>query len=148
MEKSYIPKGMIVIGDVESDGDLLLAGEVQGNVSIGGNLELNGVVRGDNLKVGSISLSEGTIESSIECAEDITVGPDVKVIGNVKAKNATIEGGVKGDLNIAESLTIGEHAVLKGGVATKDISIAKGALCEISLNQIYADRSAEDFFAK
>ena len=32
--KSYIPKGMTIIGDVESDGDLKLSGEVMGNVDI------------------------------------------------------------------------------------------------------------------
>ena len=42
MDKGYIPKGMKIVGDVEADGDLVLAGEVEGNVSIGGTLELKG----------------------------------------------------------------------------------------------------------
>lgn len=45
-EKSMIPKGMVIEGDVIMDGDLELAGEIRGNVTAK-NLYVTGAIRGD-----------------------------------------------------------------------------------------------------
>ncbi len=45
-EKSMIPRGMVIEGDVIMDGDLELAGEIRGNVKAK-NLFVTGAVKGD-----------------------------------------------------------------------------------------------------
>lgn len=45
-EKSMIPKGMVIEGDVTMDGDLELVGEIRGNVAAK-NLVVTGAVKGD-----------------------------------------------------------------------------------------------------
>ena len=146
MEKSYIPKGMKITGDVESDGDLLLAGEVDGNVSIEGTLELNGAIRGKDLKVGRVELTEGVIESNIECLDYIGIESGVTIVGNIKAKNADINGAVMGDMDVEENISVGSTAVLKGEVVTKSINIDLGAICDIDLAHSYSEHKASDFF--
>ncbi len=146
MDKGYIPKGMRIIGDVEADGDLVLAGEVDGNVSIGGTLELNGAIRGSKLRVGRVDLTEGTIESDVECSDYIGIDSGVTIIGNVKAKNADVSGAVKGDLDIAENVSIGSTAVVEGAVKTGSINVDLGAICDIDLEYCYSDHRAADFF--
>ena len=84
-KKSYIPKGMKIIGDVESDGDLLLAGDVDGNVDIDGTLELKGTVKGKNLRVGRVELTEGNIESDIECLDYINILSELSQIQDLHA---------------------------------------------------------------
>ncbi|MGN0324811.1 MAG: polymer-forming cytoskeletal protein [Lachnospiraceae bacterium] len=63
-EKSVIPKGMIIEGNIFTDGDLELAGEVIGNVKAG-NLRLYGAVKGNldieqkvNIEKGSTMMGE------------------------------------------------------------------------------------------
>jgi cytoskeletal protein CcmA (bactofilin family) len=137
---------MKITGDVISDGDLLLAGEVDGNVSIEGTLELNGAIRGKDLKVGRVELTEGVIESNIECLDYIGIESGVTVIGNVKAKNADVSGAVMGDMDVEENMSVGSTAVLKGDVVTKSINIDLGAICDINLSRSYSEHRASDFF--
>ena len=146
MEKSYIPKGMKITGDVVSDGDLMLAGEVDGNVSIEGTLELNGSIRGKDLKVGRVELTEGVIESNIECLDYIGIESGVTIVGNIKAKNADVNGAVMGDMDVEENISVGSTAVLKGEVITKSINIDLGAICDINLARSYSEHRASDFF--
>ena len=100
--RSYIPKGMKIYGNVQTDGDLFIEGEVDGDVDIDGTLELAGAVRGRKLKVGRVELAEGTIESDIECLDYISIGPGVTIIGDIKAKNADVNGAVKGTIDVTE----------------------------------------------
>ena len=148
MEKSYIPKGMKITGDVVSDGDLHIAGEVNGNVSIEGTLELNGSLKGDNIKVGSVELTEGTIQSDIECREHIGIGNGVTVIGNIKAGNAIVNGAVKGDIDVEENLAVGSTAVVEGEVSCKNINVELGAVCDVNLKRGGSDSKAAAFFAE
>lgn len=144
--KSYIPKGMVIIGDVESDGDLDLAGEVVGNVSISGTLELNGSIHGNNLKVGRVELTEGVIESDIECEDYIRVGENVTIIGNVKAKNADVDGAIDGNLDIKNKVIVGSTAVVKGDLVANELGVNLGARCDVDLTKSYANSSASEFF--
>ena len=124
LNTAYIPKGMKIVGNVNSDGNLSLAGEVEGNVSIAGNLELNGKVKGDSISVGRTELTEGTIWSNIECADYIKIGKGVSVVGNITADKADIEGAVLGDIDVKNKVYIGKEAVVKGDlVAGEDGTI-------------------------
>lgn len=145
-KKSYIPKGMKIIGDVESDGDLLLAGDVDGNVDIDGTLELKGTIKGKNLRVGRVELTEGNIESDIECLDYISVGPDVTILGNIKAKNADVNGAVMGTIDVEENMSVGSTAVISGEVRTGTINVDLGAVCDIDLRRSYSDERAGAFF--
>ncbi|MBR5421124.1 MAG: polymer-forming cytoskeletal protein [Lachnospiraceae bacterium] len=146
MDKGYIPKGMKITGDLETDGDLLLAGEVDGNVSCGGTLELNGAIRGKRLKVGRVELTEGVIQSDIECSDYISIDSGVTIIGNVKARNADVNGAVKGDMDVSENVSVGSTAVLDGALRTKTINVDLGAICNVDLKESYSDHKASDFF--
>ena len=137
---------MKITGDVISDGDLLLQGEVDGNVSIEGTLELNGVIRGKDLKVGRVELTEGIIESNIECLDYIGIESGVTIIGDVKAKNADISGAVMGNLDIEGNISVGSTAVLKGDVVTRSINVDLGAICDINLAKSYSEHKASEFF--
>lgn len=146
--KSYIPKGMVIVGNVESDGDLTISGEVIGNVSIAGTLELNGNVRGNRLQVGRVELTEGVIESDIVCDDYIRVGENVTVVGNVKAKNADVDGAVSGDLDVQNKVIVGSTAVVKGNLVANELGINLGARCDLDLTKNYKSDSAAEFFAK
>ncbi|MEE5989486.1 MAG: polymer-forming cytoskeletal protein [Lachnospiraceae bacterium] len=144
--RSYIPKGMKIYGNVQSDGDLFIEGEVDGDVDIDGTLELAGAVRGRKLKVGRVELAEGTIESDIECLDYISIGPGVTIIGDIKAKNADVNGAVKGTIDVTENMAVGSTAVISGEVHTKTINVDLGAVCDIDLKKGYSDERASAFF--
>lgn len=146
IDRSYIPKGMVITGNVESDGDLTVAGEVIGNVSISGTLELNGSIRGNKLKVGRVELTEGVIESDIECDDYIRVGENVTILGNIKAKNADVDGAVSGNLDVQNKVIVGSTAVVKGNLMADELGINLGARCDVDLTKSYKNGTASDFF--
>lgn len=148
LNTAYIPKGMKIVGNVNSDGNLSLAGEVEGNVSIAGNLELNGKVKGDSISVGRTELTEGTIWSNIECADYIKIGKGVSVVGNITADKADIEGAVLGDIDVKNKVYIGKEAVVKGDLVAGEVSVELGAVCDINLEKSYKSEKAVDFFDK
>lgn len=145
-ERSYIPKGMVITGNVESDGDLTVSGEVIGNVSITGTLELDGNIRGNKLKVGRVELTDGVIESDIICDEYIRVGENVTIIGNIKAKNADVDGAVSGDIEVDNKVVVGSTAVVKGNLIANELGINLGARCDVDLTKGHNTGAASDFF--
>lgn len=147
MDKAYIPKGMVITGSVECDGDLNLEGEVIGNVSIEGTLELKGNIRGNKLRVGRVELSEGVIESDIECKDYISVGKDVTIFGNVKAANADVDGAIKGNIDIDEKILVGGSAVISGVLNANEVGIDMGARCDIDFTKnVNKEKKAAAFF--
>lgn len=145
-DRSYIPKGMVITGNVESDGDLTVSGEVIGNVSITGTLELEGNIRGNKLKVGRVELADGIIESDIICDEYIRVGENVTIIGNIKARNADVDGAVSGNIEVENKVVVGSTAVVKGNLIANELGINLGARCDVDLTQGHSSGIASDFF--
>lgn len=146
MESSFIPKGMVISGDIKSGGDLCVEGEVYGDVYIDGTLELRGTVKGKHIKVGRVELDGGVIESDVDCDDYICVGEGVTIIGNVTATNADIDGAISGDLTVKERVHIGGTAVIKGKVKAGEIQVEFGAVCDASIENVGQEGKAAQFF--
>lgn len=146
MESSFIPRGMVVSGDIKSGGNLCVEGEVYGDVYIDGTLELRGSIKGKHIKVGRVELDSGIIESDIECDDYISVGEGVTILGNVSATNADIDGAVSGDLTVLERAHVGGTAVIKGKVKAGEIMVELGAVCEVGIENASQEGKAAQFF--
>ena len=98
------------------------------------------------MRVRSVELTEGTIQSNIECRDHIGIGSGVTVIGNIKAGDAQVNGAVKGDIDVAENLAVGSTAVVEGEVNWKRINVDLGAGCHVNLKHSNTDNRAAVFF--
>lgn len=146
VDNSFIPRGMKISGNILSGGDLCVEGDVYGDVMIDGTLELRGNVRGKHIKVGRVELTSGVIESDIECADYISVGEGVTILGNVSAGDADIEGAINGDVIVENKVSIGNTAVIKGKVRAGEVSVDLGAVCEVGIENASQERKASEFF--
>lgn len=146
IESSFIPRGMVITGDMKSGGDLCVEGEVYGDVFIDGTLEIRGVVKGKHIKVGRVELDSGIIESDIDCDDYISVGEDVTILGNVSATNADIDGAINGDLIVKEKVHIGSTAVIKGKVQASEMMVELGAICDVGIGNSEEPGKAAAFF--
>lgn len=84
--------------------------KVEGKVSSNGSIRLDGIIQGDIL-----------------CQGNITIGESGEVYGKVNGQSITIGGKVEGIVNAKEKLILEAKADLKGDVFTKILVVEAGA---------------------
>jgi len=81
-------------------------------------------------------LVDGDVEGTLESHSVITVGPNGKVRGNIKARQASIFGSVRGNVEVVEKIAIREQGSLIGDIKGAGISIDDGAYFKGSIDII------------
>ena len=91
---SLIAPGIRLQGDLEGDGDLVVAGEVDGNIRIGGELlvTVGALVRAD--VVAARVRVEGTLQGRVRATRQVSVGPRGRLEAEVHGVLLVDEGGV------------------------------------------------------
>ena len=70
---------------------------------------------------------QGSVEGSITHTQNLTVGTDGTMKGDVRARVIVIDGKVEGDLYATESVSIRATAKVKGNVFAPRVGITEGA---------------------
>ena len=93
MRTSRLPHGAHFDGRIRGQGDLIIAGEVDGPIEIDGQLtiEATGVVRGD-VRARSIAIA-GQVEGNAHAIELIRLEPGAKMIGDARAERVSAGTG-------------------------------------------------------
>ena len=97
---------------------------INNNISsiIGPEMEING-----NVSVKGDLLIYGTIHGDVKSDSDIISAKGSVVNGNIESKNASISGVVKGSLAIQSKVTLKKDAYLKGDLKASIITLEEGA---------------------
>ena len=77
---------------------------------------------------------DGEVEGLLESQSLLTVGPNGKVRGNIKAREVAIFGSVRGNVVVAEKIAIREQGSLIGDIKGAGISIDDGAYFKGSID--------------
>jgi cytoskeletal protein CcmA (bactofilin family) len=81
-------------------------------------------------------LVDGDVEGTLESQSLLTVGPNGKVRGNIKARQAAIFGSVRGNVEVTEKIAIRDQGSLIGDIKGAGISIDDGAYFKGSIDII------------
>ncbi len=133
LEPTVIGKGARIVGTVEVAGDLVIQGEVQGDITCQNKIKITGVVDG-NITTCDVDLDNAIVTGDINCTGDLHLSVTATVAGNCEAMNVVCGGRIKGDVNAAESATFEDKAALVGNLTARDIEIQKGAVLQGSVN--------------
>jgi len=79
-------------------------------------------------------LVDGEVEGRLESQSLLTVGPNGKVRGDIKAREVAIFGSVRGNVEVAEKIAIREQGSLIGAIKSAGISIDDGAYFKGSID--------------
>ena len=93
--------------------------EINGDVSVSGDLIIYGVVNGDILSKGEVVSAKGSV-----------------VNGNICANNASLSGTVKGNLEIESKVILGKSSHVTGNLKAAIITIEEGAKFDGMCNMI------------
>lgn len=87
---------------------------------------------------------DGNVEGSVEAQENrITIGPNGRVIANIKARDVVVLGQLKGNIEASGRVEIRKGANLIGDIRYSKISIEEGADLRGSLEMIRVDVKPE-----
>ena len=70
---------------------------------------------------------QGTLEGSIANPQNVTVGTEGSVVGNIKARIITIDGKIEGDLHGIESVVVHATGRVIGNIYAPRVGIVEGA---------------------
>ena len=144
-EVSTITAGMIINGDITSQGSLDLVGCVHGNISVAGKMSITGMIEG-NSQASEVYAESAKITGEIRSEGTVKVGQDTVIIGNIFAISAVIAGAVKGDIDVQGPVVLDSTAVVMGNIKSKSVQINNGAVVEGVCSQCYADVNPISFF--
>jgi len=144
-EVAVIATGMVINGDVSSDGNMELLGTINGNINIAGKLCVSGKVNG-NIKANDIFVDGAELEGNIETAESVKIGNGSVIIGNIKSAAAIVAGAVKGDIDVKGPVILDSSAIIMGNIKSMSVQINNGAVVEGMCSQCYAQVNPTDFF--
>lgn len=124
-----VPEGVIIEGALSSASETDVAGKIDGDVTVEGNLALSksalitGKIRATTCAI------EGLAEGSVECDSDLLLGKGGKITSNVIVGNrAVIAGVVKGNIQSGGKLELTDSADVKGNIKARSVVIAPGAV--------------------
>lgn len=101
----FLKKDVSFIGDIESHKNVIIMGEVEGDIKTDKNLfildsaRLHSNVMADNIQI------NGVVEGHIKASGDILINKEARVFGDIQCKSLKMESGAIycGDLKIVDS---------------------------------------------
>lgn len=144
-EVAVITQGMVVNGDLVTEGSIELTGCINGNINALGKLNVNGTIIG-NSKAAEIYAEGAKITGEVVSEGSAKIGPSSVIIGNIAATSAVIAGAVKGDIDVKGPVILDATAIVMGNIKSKSVQINNGAVIEGMCSQCYADVSPTSFF--
>lgn len=144
-ETAVITTGMVITGDIATEGSIDVIGTVNGNVEALGKLNITGHVNG-NSKAAEIYAESAKINGEVISAGAVKIGASSVIIGNITATSAAIAGAVKGDIDVKGPVILDASAIVMGNIKSKSVQINNGAVIEGMCSQCYADVSPTSFF--
>lgn len=144
-ETSVITTGMVITGDLITEGSVDVAGTINGNIDALGKLNITGHVTG-NSKAAEIYAENAKINGEIISEGAVKIEASTVIIGNISAASAAIAGAVKGDIDVKGPVILDASAIVMGNIKSKSVQINNGAVIEGMCSQCYADVSPTSFF--
>lgn len=121
-----ITPSMVIAGDVSSSDNLLIEGQVFGNINTSADVTANNLIVG-NVKAGSVALNSARIKGDLEMDGTLAIGESTIVVGTVRADALKVAGKVRGDIVVKESALITESALVVGDITAAYVSTQAGA---------------------
>lgn len=135
-DTSVISRDTIITGDIVSNSDLTVLGQVKGDISAKGHIYVCGAVDGQ-ITCDSLAMSSCTVEGNVIAQSGIIQDADSTLVGDVQSTNLTAAGKIVGNVTIENCLSLKTTAVIIGNLSFRDLSVEQGAVLrgEITTNR-------------
>ena len=133
LREAVITVDMVIKGTVTSSSNIAISGTVIGDVSSEGDIVVRGKVEG-NVVAHSLVVQAGTIAGDISSSGSVLIVENSTVNGNIKADRIEVNGKVTGNIDSAAKVTLNSHAVVDGNIAAAGLLMMEGAELKGNVN--------------
>ena len=125
---SVISANTKIAGNVSTGGDMNIEGAVAGDTIANGALTITGSVTG-NIESASLTIGRGRVEAQIiNVKTDVVIEEGAEVIGNIQCQNLVANSNIKGNLLVQKRCELKVGAVVHGDVKAKELVVQSGAV--------------------
>lgn len=123
---THISASMVINGEVKSEDNIRIDGQLYGNISTTANLVSTSLIIGDITAMNANLLCSRT-RGNINLDGRLDIGTGSILVGNVSADNVKISGKVKGNLDVKGGIMLSGEALVSGDIISDDISAETGS---------------------
>lgn len=121
-----ITSTMVIKGDIKSEDDVHVNGQLIGDVKTSANLTSTNLILG-NVSAQDVRLNGARVKGNVSLKGDFFLGDASVLVGDVACQNLITSGKMKGNCQVQESAAFSEKAYLLGDIEAKDLSTQQGA---------------------
>ena len=121
-----ITKHMSVSGDIKSEDDVCVDGQLVGNLKTNASVRASDMILGDVAAAAAV-FSGARVKGNLAFSEDLVIGEGSVIVGDIKCGNADIAGKVKGNCSIEGAARLASSALVAGDITAGSIATEQGA---------------------
>lgn len=122
---THITSTMVINGDIKSEDNILIEGQIYGNIHTSANLTSSNLIIG-NLNAQNAALNDARLKGDIDIEGHLNVNAGTVVVGNVTCDSIKVSGKIKGDLDIKNAVVLRDKALISGNIVADDIAAEPG----------------------
>lgn len=124
-EVTHITSTMVIEGDIKSEDNIMVEGQIFGNINTSANLTSSNLIIG-NLNAQNAALSDARLKGDINLEGHLNVNAGTVVVGDVSCDSIKVSGKIKGDLDIRKAVVLRDKALISGNIVADDIAAEPG----------------------
>lgn len=128
-ETAVITETTKVEGSLKTDSNIVIAGEMIGDVTSTNSINVTGRILG-KVVCKNFEGNNAKIEGDIKAENILIIKNNCDILGDIAAKRIELSGRVKGNIVQSGEVFIAKEAYIIGNVTASTISIEKGAIIQ------------------
>lgn len=143
---SIISADTKILGQIMSNGNLLIGGDVEGDITVKGDVQVRGKVKG-SISASRVELNECSVFGNIHAEASLIIDSGSEVVGDIESGDTSIDGRIKGNILSTADVICKKNSFILGNVTSDSISIEKGAVICGEI-QIKCPENTDELFTK
>ena len=125
-ETAVIPAGMVITGNITTESDMRIEGNVVGDIVCEGNILLFGSIEG-NVSANKITFHKGCMKGDVVVKADATLEEGSSLKGNLTAVNVLSNAKSEGQIFASGTVELQNLAYVHGDITAATFSVTSGA---------------------
>ena len=125
-EEAVIPMDMVITGNVTTQSNMKIYGNIIGDVECAGDILLRGNIEG-NVDVGNLSMQGGSLSGDVAVQQNVSIEEGSVLRGNLSAQNVYTNAHSEGRMTVAGLLQLASKASVEGDVTSAEMEMTAGA---------------------
>lgn len=141
--QTTITSTMKITGDIKSEDNLFIDGQVFGNITTTENVRARNLIVGD-IKADNVMFNKVRLKGNSMLKGNAVVEDDSIIVGNIYAENIKLAGKVKGDLDINGAAVLLEKALVVGNIVVSTLATESGARIDGNISTNTKSRTIDE----